>query len=194
MRQHHRQTVRRLVTAPLVLGVLFSAAACGGSSDQGSADSHAHKHSPSPSSASPSRSATPEKEAVLQAYRGSVDAQTEAYAQASTKGTQLTRYTTTSALAQVQKDLRSMKKASHVTTGRPQSSPRVTALDTKKEIPKAQIRDCFDVHDWKLVDKKSQKTVGLPSKRRLKYISDVELEKWGKKWLVTKTTQRDQGC
>ncbi|MBA2949623.1 hypothetical protein [Streptomyces himalayensis] len=146
--------------------------------------------SPSPSSSS---AVDPEEAAVLAAYTRSWEAQTEAYAKASSAGTDLKNVTTLQALAGIEDDLSAMRKAGQLTTGKPVIHPKVTKV-TDAEIPTATISDCVDTTNWTLVEKDSKKNVPLPSERLTKYVSTATLEKWGTKWMVTKLTAQDQTC
>jgi hypothetical protein len=145
------------------------------------------------SSPSPSSTADPEEAAVLAAYNQSWDAQIAAYAKASSTGTDLRKNTTARALLDIETDLETMRKAGQVTTGKPAIHPKEPKV-TDGEIPKATLTDCIDTTNWTLIEKASKKKVPLPSERLVKYVSTATLEKWGKTWMVTKLTARDQAC
>ncbi|MEU6495695.1 hypothetical protein [Streptomyces sp. NPDC046984] len=127
------------------------------------------------------------------AYTRSWDAKTEAYQRASSTGTDVRKYTTFKALADIERNLSAMKKAGQVTTGRPVIHPKVVKV-TDAKIPKATVTDCVDTTHWKLVDKATKKPVPLPTERLIKYVSTATLEKWGAKWMVTAWTAQDQAC
>jgi hypothetical protein len=130
---------------------------------------------------------------VIAAYADSWDAQTEAYKRASSAGTDLKKYTTLRALADIESDLSAMRKAGQVTTGQPIIHPKVIKV-TAGEIPKATVSDCVDTTNWTLIDKASKKRVPLPTGRLTKYVTITSLEKWGTKWMVTKLTAQEQSC
>jgi hypothetical protein len=169
--------------------------ALAGCSD-GDADASPSKTSPAQtddSSPSPSATADDEDAAVIAAYTRSWDAKTEAYQKASSAGTDVKKYTTFKALADIERNLSAMKKAGQVTTGKPAIHPKVVKV-TNAEIPKATVADCVDTTNWTLIDKATKKKVPLPSERLIKYVSTATLEKWGTKWMVTELTAQDQAC
>ncbi|MET9913870.1 hypothetical protein ABZZ74_45285 [Streptomyces sp. NPDC006476] len=183
---------KRLTTAVLLAGSLVALTGC---SDNGPKASPSRPGtSPSASaSASPRSTVDPEQAAVLAAYTQSWQAQTEAYAKASSAGTGLRKTTTLQALGLVEQDLETMRKAGQVATGKPvihPSAPKVTGGD----IPKATLTDCVDTSHWTLIDKATKKKVPLPSTRLIRYVSTAQLQKWGTKWMVTELTAQKQTC
>ncbi|MEU9014647.1 hypothetical protein AB0D12_33800 [Streptomyces sp. NPDC048479] len=183
---------RKHATALLLAGSLLALAGCSDSD----ADASPPKSSPTQtadSSPSPSSTADAEEAAVLAAYNHSWDAQIEAYAKASSTGTDLKKYTTLRALSDVESDLEAMRKAGQVTTGKPAIHPKEPKV-SDGQIPKATLRDCVDTTNWTLIEKASKKKVPLPSERLTKYVSTATLEKWGTKWMVTELTAQDQAC
>lgn len=169
--------------------------ALAGCSD-GDADASPSKSSPTQrddSSPSPSATADAEDTAVIAAYTSSWDAKTAAYQKASSAGTDVKKYTTFKALADIERNLSAMKRAGQVTTGKPVIHPKVVKV-TNAEIPKATVADCVDTTNWTLIDKATKKKVPLPSERLIKYVSTATLEKWGTKWMVTELTAQDQAC
>ncbi len=184
---------RKYATALLLASSLVALAGC---SDSGSdADASPSKTSPTKTagSASPSSTAEAEDAAVIAAYTSSWDAKTEAYQKASSAGTDVKKYTTFKALADIERNLSAMKKAGQVTTGKPVIHPKVVNV-TDTEIPKATVADCVDTTSWTLIDNTTKKKVPLPSERLIKYVSTATLEKWGTKWMVTELTAQDQAC
>ncbi|MFD0501855.1 hypothetical protein ACFQ0G_00890 [Streptomyces chiangmaiensis] len=175
----------------LLAGSLLALAGC---SDSGSGASSS-KPSTTPPAVSPSSHSTvpAEDAAVLAAYASSWDAKTEAYQQASSAGTDVRKYTTFKALADIERNLSAMKKAGQVTTGKPVIHPKVVKV-TDAKIPKATVADCVDTTNWTLIDKATKKPVPLPTERLIKYVSTATLEKWGTKWMVTEWTAQDQAC
>ncbi|MEV5850411.1 hypothetical protein AB0M32_51515 [Streptomyces sp. NPDC051985] len=180
---------RRYATAILASSLLALAGCTDSSSDTSS------KPSPTKSAGSPSPSSTASaaEEAVIAAYRSSWDAQTQAYAKASSDGTDLKKNTTLRALFDIEHDLEVMRKAGQVTTGQPAIHPKVVKV-TAAKIPTATVTDCVDTTNWTLIDKASRKPVPLPTARLIKYASTATLEKWGKTWMVTKLTAQEQTC
>ncbi|GAB2765650.1 hypothetical protein [Streptomyces bullii] len=181
---------RKHATALILAGSLLALAGCSDSDSETSS-----KPSPTPTAVSPSPSSTAgaEDAAVIAAYTSSWDAQTAAYAKASSAGTDLKKNTTFKALADIEKDLSAMRKAGQVTTGKPVIHPKVVKV-TDAKIPTATVADCVDTTNWTLIDKASKKEVPLPTTRLTKYVSTATLEKWGKTWMVTKLTAQDQSC
>ncbi|MFE1854918.1 hypothetical protein [Streptomyces sp. NPDC059489] len=179
------------VTVLFFAGSLLALAGC---SDSGS-DTSSSKPSGAPPATSPSStsSVTAEDAAVLVAYTRSWDAKTEAYQQASSTGTDVRKYTTFKALADIERNLSAMKEAGQVTTGNPVIHPKVVRV-TDAKIPKATVTDCVDTAHWTLVNKATKKPVPLPTERLIKYVSTATLEKWGTKWMVTEWTAQDQTC
>lgn len=181
---------RKHATALLLVGSLLALAGC---SDRDSDTSS--KPSPAPTAVSPSPSSTLDanEAAVLAAYTSSWDAQTKAYSNASSAGTDLKKNTTLRALFDIEHDLEVMRKAGQVTTGKPVISPKVIKM-TDAKIPSATVTDCIDTTHWILTDKASKKPVPLPTTRLIRYVSTATLEKWGKTWMVTKLTAQEKTC
>ncbi|WP_190093021.1 hypothetical protein [Streptomyces melanogenes] len=174
----------------LLAGSLSALAGCSGSDSPASSK-------PSPTHTAVSRSASSTADAadaaIIAAYTGSWDAQTEAYSKASSAGTNLQKNTTFKALADVESDLVAMRKAGQVTTGRPVIRPRVVTV-THGRVPTATVVDCVDTTNWTLVDKASKRKVPLPTTRLITYVSTATLEQWGTMWMVTKLTAQEQSC
>ncbi|MBA9050939.1 hypothetical protein [Streptomyces murinus] len=147
---------------------------------------------PAPTAGSPSPRTTAEA-AALTAYSNSWAAQTEAYSKASSAATGLNNNTTLRALFDIEHDLKVMRKAGQVMTGKPVIHPKVIKVADGK-IPTAVVNDCVDTTHWTLIDKTSKKPVPLPTTRLLKYASTATLEKWGTKWMVTKWTAQERSC
>ncbi|MGF0177225.1 hypothetical protein ACQF36_44285 [Streptomyces sp. Marseille-Q5077] len=184
--------IRRNATAVLLTGSLVALAGCSETGPEASPSEPSQSRSATPTT-SPSATADAEEAAVLAAYTQSWRARTEAYAKASSAGTGLRKTTTLRALGLIEMNLKTMREAGQVTTGKPvihPSDPKVT----DGEIPKATLTDCVDTTNWTLIDKASKKKVPLPSTRLLKYLSTAKLEKWGTKWMVTDWTAQTQSC
>ncbi|MGY9067023.1 hypothetical protein [Streptomyces sp. CAS3] len=178
---------RKHATALLLAGSLLALAGCSDSSSDTSA-----RPNPASTAYSPSPRATVNA-AVIVAYGDSWAAQTEAYSKASSAGTDLKKSTTLRALFDIEHDLKVMRKAGQVTTGKPLIHPEVVKV-TNSKLPTAIVTDCVDTTHWTLIDKASKKPVPLPTTRLLKYASTATLEKWGTKWMVTKLTAQERSC
>jgi hypothetical protein len=146
---------------------------------------------PTPSSTDPEAAA---KDELLAAYQQYLNEVTKSYSQAGTEGTAIKKYATGAALATVQSETKAMQKAGQVTTGKPGSTPEVTAINLGRKVPNATITDCMDVSQWKLVDQKTKNVVELPKERLTKYVDIISVEKWGKQWVVLKETPQDRKC
>jgi hypothetical protein len=181
---------RKHTTALLLASSLLALAGC---SDSGPDTPSSPGPTSTAGSASPRSTADAENAAVIAAYTSSWDAQIEAYAKASSAGTDLKQTTTFRALADIERDLSAMRTAGQVTTGKPAINPKVIKV-TDAKIPTATVTDCVDTTNWTLIDKASKKKVPLPTERLTKYVSTATLEKWGTKWMVTKLTAQDHSC
>ncbi|MEU9286429.1 hypothetical protein AB0D57_17335 [Streptomyces sp. NPDC048275] len=184
--------IRRHATAVLLAGSLVALAGCSDNDSKASESEPSQSRTAGPST-SPSSTADPEKAAVLAAYTQSWASQTEAYAKASSTGTDLRKTTTLRALGLIEQDLETMRNAGQVTIGKPAIHPKDPEV-TDGEIPKATLTDCVDTTNWTLIDKATKKKVPLPSTRLIKYVSTAKLEKWGTKWMVTELTAQKQTC
>lgn len=175
----------------LLAGSLLVLAGC----SDGGLDGSSPKPSSPAAATSPSAGSTvtAEDAAVLVAYTRSWDAKTEAYQRASSAGTDVRKYTTFKALADIERNLSAMKKAGQVTTGKPVIHPKVVKV-ADANIPKATVTDCVDTTHWTLINKAKKKPVPLPTERLVKYVSTATLEKWGTKWMLTEWTAQDQAC
>lgn len=180
----------RLVIALCAAGVAMSTSACGGDgeSDPGKPQSST---SSSASSSPPTESADLDESAALAGYKASWDAQVEAYAQASSKDTELTKTTSLKALAKIESDLMAMKKNGRITVGKPSIAPEVTSVKQEKGRTVATVTDCVDISGWTLVDKETRKEVPLPEARLTQFENVATVEDWGKSgWLVTEVEQK----
>ncbi|WP_153815696.1 hypothetical protein [Streptomyces sp. SUK 48] len=171
----------------LLAGSVLALAGCSDSSPDMQA-----RANPAPQAGSPSPTATAE-DAALTAYSNSWAAQTDAYSKASSAATGLNNNNTLRALFDIEHDLKVMRKAGQVMTGKPVIHPKIMKV-TDGKIPTAVVHDCVDTTHWTLIDKTSKKPVPLPTTRLLKYASTATLEKWGTKWMVTKWTAQERSC
>ncbi|MFI6340712.1 hypothetical protein [Streptomyces sp. NPDC050535] len=192
--RHSFIRVRNCATAVVVAGSLVALAGCSDSADEAPASkSPTVATSGSASSPAPTATALDDKATVLGVYRDSWDASVKAYAKASSAGTGLRETTTARALLVIESDLKVLREAGQIATGKPAihpEDPKVTA----GAIPRATLTDCVDITAWTLVDKTSKKRVRLPSGRLLRYVSIATLEKWGTTWMVTKMAAQEKAC
>lgn len=131
---------------------------------------------------------------MVAAYSGYWNEKVAAYARASTNGTQLKTYAVGEALAAAERELTALSKRGYAATGKPQTTPTVTAVRTTGKVPSATISDCVDVSAWTLVDGASKKPIALPSQRLKRYVSNVTAERWGRHWVILKATQENRTC
>ncbi|MFJ8142693.1 hypothetical protein [Streptomyces sp. NPDC096013] len=183
--------IQEHATTVLIAGGLLLVTACGGGGESGSAA----KNSPPAKGTSrpPAASARTDPQAqaradVLRAYDGFWDAQVKAYAQASIKGTDLEKYATKKALGRAMGDVLVMQKADTAATGAPTHDAKVTSLVLTGATPKATVRDCLDISNWKTVTRKTRAVRPFPSNQPLRYVTTVKAEKWGKQWMITEVT------
>ncbi|MFF0142605.1 hypothetical protein ACFYRN_40010 [Streptomyces sp. NPDC005227] len=200
-RPQGRTTVRnwKPTAALLAASALLTLSAC--SSNKGSADNA--KPSPPASSTAPSASASPSRSSSLSADQAAVlavythyrEEQAKAYAKASVSGTDIEKYATTEALGKVTRDVLSLRTAGNAASGAPVShNTEIAALKTDGPIPKATIKDCLDVTNWGVVNKKTGKALPTPKGQLKKHVNDVTLEKWGNRWLVRTDTAKPIAC
>ncbi|MFD9725945.1 hypothetical protein [Streptomyces sp. NPDC059072] len=156
------------------------------------------KAAPKPSpSASPSPSADPqeaEKTAALGVYRAFWDASLKAYSTGSMTNTGMESVGTDKAYAKVQATQIYYRDNGFAMTGAPILSPKVTALDTAAEPPKASITDCIDSTNYIQVEKESGKPVGTLDKNR-RHVATYTALKIGGAWQIRDfEISRDQLC
>ncbi|MFF3489491.1 hypothetical protein ACFYXC_40630 [Streptomyces sp. NPDC002701] len=182
---------RKHATALLIAGVLVTLTACGRGDHSGES-----AKSPTPTSGTsapaPSLSrADPQAQAkgsVLQAYDNFWAEQVKAYGQADIKGTDLKTYATKEALGRAMGDVLVMKEAGTATKGAPAHDAQVTSLALTGKTPKASVRDCLDISDWRTVKKKTGAVQPFPSNQPLRYVTTAKAEKWGTQWMITELT------
>nr|WTC14297.1 hypothetical protein OHA15_41460 [Streptomyces anthocyanicus] len=185
--------------AALVVASLMALTACG-SSDQSSNPESAPpvpSETPSPSTASPSASSDAQKahtDAVTQAYQRFWEEQVKAYSKGSTAGTDMTKYAAAEALANIETDLKDLRGKGIVTTGGPSHDVSVDALQLDKKVPYAKLTDCLDSGDWSFIYVETEKPVSMPTNRLVRYVTQVEAEKWGKQWKIVTVTPEQRAC
>ncbi|MBB5109351.1 hypothetical protein [Streptomyces spectabilis] len=172
--------------------------ACSDSSDDDPADKSPRPPATSSASRQPAPSTDPlarDKLAVLRVYELMWEDQAKAYAQTDIKGTQLKRYATKEALGRTMGDLLAMKKEGTATKGAPSHSTKVLSLSPAPKVPRARLQDCLDISSWKTVKKKTGEPQPYPSDQPLRYLTTIDAEKWGKRWMITKiTTHGSRTC
>jgi hypothetical protein len=134
------------------------------------------------------------KAAVLDAYKRFWEEQVKAYTKADTAGTDLHQYATALALSRTESDLKDLRAKGIVTTGAPTHDATVNSFQPEKKVPYAKLRDCLDSTDWKFVYRKSNKPVEMPKKRLVRYVTEIEAEKWGKQWKIVDVTPQQRAC
>ncbi|MFF4557767.1 hypothetical protein [Streptomyces sp. NPDC001422] len=199
-RPHGRTTVRnwKPTAALLTAGALLTLSACSSDNDSSDTKPSAPVSSAAPSSStspSPSPSLSADQAAVLAVYTHYREEQAKAYAKASVSGTDIEKYATTEALGKVTRDVLNLRTAGNAASGAPVShNTEITALKTDGPIPKATIKDCLDVTNWGVVNKKTGKALPTPKGQLKKHVNDVTLEKWGNRWLVRTDTAKSIAC
>ncbi|MFI2620526.1 hypothetical protein [Streptomyces sp. NPDC018584] len=193
----------RIAAAGVTLTALAALTACS-SSDSGDTSDDASKPSPKTSgSTEPSASSTPtaapdpedaEKAVVKDTYARMWDEQIKAYAKADPKGTKLSTYSAAVALAQTQQTLKGLKKKGIIATGELGHKVKVTGFKPEKQVPWAGLTDCLDTSNWKYVYRESGKPVPMPTNRIERYVSKVQVEKWGKQWKVVDFKPSQEAC
>ncbi|MFD8220355.1 hypothetical protein ACFV2U_43475 [Streptomyces sp. NPDC059697] len=148
-------------------------------------------NSPSPS---PSSSEDAEKAAALQAYSRMWDEQAKAYAKGDSKETDLSQYAVALALSGTEDDLKDLRSKGIVTTGAPTHETTVASLELGKKVPHAKLTDCLDSTHWKFVYRKSGKPVVMPKNRLVRYVTQIEAEKWGKQWKIVDVVPQQRAC
>lgn len=188
----------RLIGVVAISCTALALSACSnGSSDKGEAKPSASDAPTKP--VAPSTSSDPDESAkkeVLAVYNHFRAEQAKAYANGTIDGTKVQKYATAEAFGTVKVDLMSLQKAGNVGKGAPVTHARVedVKVNLTAKIPKATIKDCLDVSNWTVVNRKTGKTLPSPKGQLKRYVNDVSLEKWGKQWLVLTDTARSRAC
>ncbi|WP_143674031.1 hypothetical protein [Streptomyces caniscabiei] len=179
---------------------LTALAGCSDDSRQNeAAENDKAKASPSqaPSSPTAETSAAPSADPgapIEAAYRKYWDEKVKAYEKASLQGTDLREYAAAEAFAQAEAEVKSLKAKGLVATGKPVLAPRVTSVDTERQVPQGSLTDCTDVSQWTLVKQSDGTAVTLPEGRLTRYVTKVVAEKWYGHWVIVKVTPEDQKC
>jgi hypothetical protein len=136
------------------------------------------------------------KKDVLDVYKRFRAEQAKAYANGTVDGTEVQKYATAEAFGTVKADLMSLRKAGNRGKGAPVTNAGLddVTVNLTAKIPKASIKDCLDVSNWTVVNRKTGKTWPPPKGQLKRYVNDVSLEKWGKQWLVLTDTARSRAC
>lgn len=154
--------------------------------------------SPAPTksrSSAPTASPTAQPaDAVKEAYQRYWDAQVKAYAKGDAKGTGLSVYSAALALSKTKNDLKDLREKGIVTTGAPTHDVQVTSFKPDEKVPQAKLTDCLDTSAWKFIYRESRKPVEMPKGRLVRYVTEIEAEKWGKQWKVLNVVQQQRAC
>lgn len=186
---------RRLLPALLTLAAVTMAAACSSSEEDPSAGG-----SPSPTTASPtdtlSAAEAQARKDVIAAYQGMTTEQVKAYAKASLKGSNITKYATGKALRDV-KDAVFVNMQNGIVV---QGEPKVTASEEDVDLSldgspqRATLRLCFDMNTWEPIYKESGKSAAPPDQVK-RYTITANLQKQANQWRVTdEKADKEQKC
>lgn len=146
---------------------------------------------------SPSATVDPDEQAVLDAYQGywdvytaavseeHIDTYVEAINEDRVGDTPLANISSLDAQAEVLQTVYKLDTHGKVMTGAPERlDPRVTSLDMTADVPTAEVTDCLDVRNWKIVDRKTGEEAQVPEDQPRRYTAVAELEKWRGQWFV----------
>lgn len=186
----------RLIGVAAITSAALTLTAC---SSSGKESNEAKPSASSPSkSVAPSRSSDPDaalKKELLSVYAHYRKEQAAAYAQGKAEGTDVRKYATAEAYGKVMGDLLNLRRAGNLGKGAPTSrDPQVVGLNLSAKTPQATLKDCLDVTDWKVVNRKTGAEQPSPKGALKRHINDVKLEKWGKKWFVVSDEAKATGC
>jgi hypothetical protein len=131
---------------------------------------------------------------IEDAYRKYWQEKARAYAQASVEGTELKKYAVAQAYTSAEAEVNALRSKGLVTKGTPVIAPKVTSVDTSRQVPRGSLTDCTDVSKWTLVRKSDGQAVSLPEGRRTKYVTRVVAEKWYGRWVIVSVAPEDQAC
>ncbi|MDH6575169.1 hypothetical protein [Kitasatospora sp. MAP5-34] len=120
---------------------------------------------------------------VLMAYQSWWDAQTAAFGQSDSDGSQLRALSTGLALSQTLASLHQLHEAKLVMIGAPRNAPVVKTLDLTTDPQTSVIEDCLDVTDWHQADAVT-KTPKDPPQRLTRYTATVSLRKSDGRWMI----------
>ncbi|MGK4584312.1 hypothetical protein [Kitasatospora sp. HPMI-4] len=171
--------------------------ACGGDGSAGSTDRLASPGASVavPAPVTPSGGTAPESAAptegpegavgrvVLRAYQAWWDAQTAAFAQSGSDGSQLQAYSSGLALSEAVASLHQLHEARLVMIGSPHNSPVVKAIDLESNPQTASVEDCLDVGDWHQADA-ATKALKDPKQRLSRYVATAGLRKTDGRWMI----------
>ncbi|WP_344635924.1 hypothetical protein [Kitasatospora cystarginea] len=120
---------------------------------------------------------------VLRAYQDWWDAQTAAFAQSGSDGSQLQVYSTGLALSEAVASLHQLHETKLVMIGSPHNSPVVKAIDLASDPQTASIEDCLDVSDWHQADA-ATKALRDPKQRFSRYPATAGLRRTNGRWMI----------
>ncbi|MGW0969872.1 hypothetical protein [Streptomyces sp. NPDC002516] len=127
-------------------------------------------------------------------YRKYWDEKIAAYAKASIEGTDLKKYAVAEAYSTAETEVNGLKAKGLIATGKPLLAPKVTSVDTERQVPRGSLVDCTDVSKWKLVKRVSGEEVSLPKGRLTKYVTKVVAEEWYGHWVIVRVTPEAKAC
>ncbi|MFF3617257.1 hypothetical protein [Streptomyces sp. NPDC002580] len=190
-------SVRKAALTSLIGCLTVALAACSGNdAKDGSTKRTASSAAPSPST-SAETIAPPNTDAegpIERAYRRYWDEKVAAYAKASVKGTSLKTYAVAEAYAATETEVNALKAKGLIAIGKPTLTPKVTSVNTKRQVPQGLLTDCTDVSQWKLIRQSSGEEVTLPKGRLTQYVTKVVAEKWYGHWVIVKVTPEEKPC
>ncbi|MCX0244604.1 MULTISPECIES: hypothetical protein [Streptomyces] len=171
--------------------LLVLAAGCGSSGDE----KHPEPKASAGKDDGEKKRAAAERDA-LAAYRGMWDAQVEAYSSGSMKNAKLGDYTTGDAAAMIIESFTYYNANDLAFKGRPDTSPKVSAVDVASSVHTATIDDCVDMTGV-LIRRSSGKPIARAKEGdRHPWTARATTAKDGKGgWRITDyTIDRDRPC
>ncbi|MFD7283652.1 hypothetical protein ACFV80_43345 [Streptomyces sp. NPDC059862] len=133
---------------------------------------------------------------VIAAYQGMTTEQVKAYAKASLKGSDITKYATGKALRDVKDAVFVNMQNGIVVQGEPQVSAAEDDVDLSLDSSpqRATLRVCFDMNTWEPVYKESGKSAAPPDQVK-RYTITAELQNQANQWQVTdEKANKEQKC
>ncbi|MGW1768266.1 hypothetical protein ACWCQL_30010 [Streptomyces sp. NPDC002073] len=184
--------VRRRILSATATASVLTALLAGCAEEKKTADA-----APPKPSASPSPSADPkaaEKAALLGVYREFWDAQLKVYTTGSMRGTGIERVAGGKAYTKVQVTVLYHQQRGTVMKGKPRLSPKVTALNTSKNLHTATVTDCLDSTGYVQVEKDTGEPVKLADANR-RHVATYSALRHGGSWQIRDfDIDRDRTC
>lgn len=188
---HLRSNGKRRWNAPAIVpaalvGVVLMTAGCSTSEDKALPSKTSAPATPVPS-ADPEKA---QKDAVLTVYRKMWAAQIKAYSSGTLRGAGLESVAGDKALSKIKVTALYYQEHGNVMKGKPQLSPKVTAISEGQ----AEITDCIDSTHYVQINKKTGKAVGLLDNNR-RHIATYKAHTIAGKWLITDSNiDRNRTC